>query len=133
MLLGVFWKAQGAKIVLCNNGAIAFTNSHPTPFAQQAAPTFAINYFGTVSLTLKLLPLLRLASEPQPQIVNIASMAGHLRILKGKPVLVKQLTEGEGLSIPDIEALVAAPLPLFKPCSKASMDANTACLQRATG
>lgn len=97
----------GKLDLLCNNGAIAFKNSDPTPFAQQAAPTFAINYFGTVSLTLKLLPLLRLASEPR--IVNIASMAGHLRILKGKPDLVKQLTEGEGLSIPDIEALVAAP------------------------
>ena len=91
--------------VLCNNGAIAFKNSDPTPFEQQAAPTFAINYFGTASLTMKLLPLLRLA--PEPRIVNIASMAGHLRILKSKPELVKQLKEG--VTIPDLEELVIAP------------------------
>lgn len=65
--------------ILVNNAAIAFKSSDPTPFADQAEPTIHVNFFGTLSLTQKLLVVLRRSSSPT--IVNIASQAGHLRIL----------------------------------------------------
>eukprot|EP01031_Cornospumella_fuschlensis_P033789 gene33789-40887_t len=68
--------------ILVNNAAIAFKNSDPTPFEQQARPTVHTNYFGTLWTTQALLPLLRKSSNPR--IVNVASSAGHLRILKSK-------------------------------------------------
>jgi len=73
----------GGKIdVLVNNAAIAFKGSDPTPFARQAAPTLAVNFFGTVALTNALLPFLQMS--PAPRVVNVASESGHLSILKSK-------------------------------------------------
>ena len=66
--------------ILVNNAAIAFKGSDPTPFDQQARPTVSINYFGTLSLTEKMMPLLQKSTSPR--IVNVASQAGLLRILK---------------------------------------------------
>jgi carbonyl reductase 1 len=66
--------------VLVNNAAIAFKSSDPTPFQQQARPTFHTNYYGTLWATQALLPLLQKSSHPR--IVNVASEAGHLRIIK---------------------------------------------------
>jgi len=65
--------------ILINNAAIAFKDSDPTPFRDQAEPTLHTNFFGTLELTSSLLPLLK--QSPHPRIVNIASQAGHLRIL----------------------------------------------------
>lgn len=65
--------------ILVNNAAIAFKGSDPTPFCDQAEPTIHTNFFGTLECTTALLPLLR--ASPSPRIVNVASMAGHLRIL----------------------------------------------------
>lgn len=62
---------------LVNNGAIAFKDADPTPFAEQTAPTLRVNYFGTARLTDRLLPLLCATGE-NPQVVNVASMAGRL-------------------------------------------------------
>ena len=69
--------------ILVNNAAIAFKGSDPTPFAQQAWPTINTNYFGTLRLTEGLLPLIE-KSTRSPRIVNVASSAGHLRILTSK-------------------------------------------------
>ena len=60
--------------ILLNNAAIAYKNSDPTPFNQQARPTMAINYFGTLQMTEAMLPLLK--ASPSPRIVNVASQAG---------------------------------------------------------
>jgi carbonyl reductase 1 len=66
--------------ILVNNAAIAFKAADPTPFAEQAAPTISVNYFGTLYITQNLLPLIKKSNTPR--IVNIASLAGHLGILK---------------------------------------------------
>lgn len=71
--------------VLVNNAAVCFNDptlygkvSH-TPFEQQADQTVRTNFFGTLSLTQSLLPLMRKSSSPR--IINIASSAGRLAIL----------------------------------------------------
>jgi carbonyl reductase 1 len=64
----------GALDILVNNAAIAFKGSDPTPFAQQARPTLAVNFFGTMELTDQLAPLLR----PGATVVNVASSAGAI-------------------------------------------------------
>ncbi len=71
--------------VLVNNAAVCFNDptlygkvSH-TPFEKQARITVETNFFGTLSLTKALLPMLR--NSPSPRIINIASSAGRLSIL----------------------------------------------------
>ena len=66
--------------ILVNNAAIAFKAADPTPFSQQARPTVHTNYFGTLWITEALLPLLDRSSGGR--IVNVASQAGHLKILR---------------------------------------------------
>ena len=66
--------------ILINNAAIAFKGSDPTPFAQQAQPTFNANFFGTVKLTDALLPLIKKATDAR--VTNVASFTGQLRILR---------------------------------------------------
>lgn len=66
--------------ILINNAGMAFKGSDPTPFEQQARPTVSTNYFGTLLLTEKIMPLLQKSSSAR--IVNVASQAGSLRILK---------------------------------------------------
>ena len=81
--------------LLINNAAIAFKAADPTPFDKQTAPTLAVNYYGTVAVTEAVLPLL-LASDADPRVVNVASMAGHLR----------QLSTGwEAVSTPSVAVL----------------------------
>ena len=67
--------------VLINNAAIAFKNADPTPFEKQARVTLNTNYFGTLKLSLDMLPLLY-ASKAGGRIVNVASQSGLLKILK---------------------------------------------------
>lgn len=83
--------------ILVNNAAIAFKQSDPTPFHLQASPTLRTNYFGTLHLTQILLPLIQKSSLKT--ICNIASEAGHLRIIKSPELREKfqkpTLTIGE--------------------------------------
>lgn len=74
----------GRLDILVNNAAIAFKNSDPTPFVEQAKPTIHTNYHGTVWLTQSLLPLLRRSSDAR--IVNVSSRAGLLKIARSKPL-----------------------------------------------
>jgi carbonyl reductase 1 len=68
--------------VLVNNAAVAFKSADTTPFRLQARPTISVNFFGTLSITHALLPLLHKSTSPR--IVNVASMAGHLSILRSQ-------------------------------------------------
>lgn len=78
----------GRLDVLINNGAICFndptlygTVPH-TPFESQADITIKTNYFGTRRLCQVMMPLLQLSQ--QPRIINIASSAGRLAILRSQ-------------------------------------------------
>lgn len=76
----------GRLDILCNNAAVCFNDPTlygkvpHTPFERQAAISIETNFFGTYKLTNKLLPLLQKSSSPR--IINIASSAGRLAILK---------------------------------------------------
>ena len=103
--------AESGIHVLVNNAAIAFKGSDPTPFDKQAEPTFRPNFFGTVELTTKMLPLLQKAAtlgsqqdNSKPKIVNVASMAGHLRVLSStNPDLAQNLSVCDAnMSVQDI-------------------------------
>lgn len=90
--------------ILINNAAIAFKNADPTPFHEQARPTVHTNYIGTLELTQRLLPLLRNAKN-YGRLVNVASEAGHLRIMKHLP-LRQQFENIADLSIPTLTSLM---------------------------
>lgn len=79
---------NGKLDTLINNAAICFNDPtlygkvKHTPFQEQAAITVATNYFGTRKLTEALIPCLEKSSSPR--IINIASYAGRLSILKSQ-------------------------------------------------
>jgi carbonyl reductase 1 len=81
-------KEFGRLDILINNAAICFndptlygTVAH-TPFEKQADITIKTNYFGTRRLCQVVMPLLELSQ--QPRIINIASSAGRLAILRSQ-------------------------------------------------
>ena len=84
-----------------NNAAIAFENEDPTPFSGQARK---INFFGTLRFTETMLPLLRKSSSPR--LVNVASMAGHLRIIKTPALNSKCASAESTLTLSELESLV---------------------------
>ena len=81
----------GQLDILVNNAAICFNDPTLygkcgyTSFRDQAEPTLATNFFGTLHVTQALLPILRLSTSPR--IVNVASAAGRLSILRSKEKL----------------------------------------------
>jgi len=79
-------KEQFGEIdVLVNNAAIAFKASSTVPFEQQARPTVATNYFGTLQVCEAFFPLIK----PGGKVVNLASRAGHLKVVKSQQLLDK--------------------------------------------
>lgn len=104
----------GSIDVLINNAAIAFKSADPTPFAEQAAPTFKTNFFGTIYLTSKMIPLLTANNRGDfgetpptkgPRIVNVASQAGLLRIVKDVSLREKMASSAESLTQQQLEAV----------------------------
>jgi carbonyl reductase 1 len=79
-------REHGKLDCLINNAAVCFNDPTlygkvpHTPFQRQAAVTVNTNFFGTLALTQALLPLLRASASPR--VVNVASYAGRLAILK---------------------------------------------------
>ena len=93
--------------VLVNNAAVHF-NDPPlygrveyTPFEWQADVTVKTNYFGMLDATRSFLPLLK--RPPSPRIINVASAAGRLTILRSQ-TLVDAFTSEE-LTMPELSKL----------------------------
>jgi len=82
--VSTFTSKYGRLDVLVNNAGILFKGNDPTPQAEQAEVTLASNFYGTVSLTDALLPLLResAARGGAPRVVNVASQLGRLTHLR---------------------------------------------------
>lgn len=81
-------KEFGVLDILINNAAICFNDPTLygkcayTPFEKQAGITVNTNFFGTLGVTEALLPLLKKSTSPR--IVNVASAAGRLSILRSQ-------------------------------------------------
>lgn len=96
----------GKLDILINNAAICFNDPTLygkvpyTPFEKQAEITIRTNYFGSYQVTKSMLALLQQAStSSSPRIINMASYAGRLLILKSKTLMdaftAPDLTEKE--------------------------------------
>jgi carbonyl reductase 1 len=78
----------GGLDILVNNAALCFNDPTlygkcaPQSFVQQAGPTVATNFFGTLDVTQTMTPLL--LACPSPRVVNVVSYAGRLAILRSK-------------------------------------------------
>ena len=106
--------ASSGPDILVNNAAVCFNDPTLygkvpfTPFEQQAGITVNTNFFGTLELTEAMLPLLHASSSPR--IINIASAAGRLSILKSQDLVdtftapTLQLHELESLMRQFVEA-----------------------------
>lgn len=67
----------GSLECLVNNAGIFYTNADPTPLNEVCESVLRVNFFNTVLLTERLLPLL--AKGKAPRIVNVASGLGRLK------------------------------------------------------
>ncbi len=96
--------------VLVNNAAVCYNDPtlygkvKHTPFAEQAKITIATNFFGTLALTRKLLPLLEETGTntgSKPRIINIASSAGRLSIIPSQEK--RDAISSESLTLEELE------------------------------
>eukprot|EP00571_Detonula_confervacea_P008092 CAMPEP_0172319024 /NCGR_PEP_ID=MMETSP1058-20130122/36569_1 /TAXON_ID=83371 /ORGANISM="Detonula confervacea, Strain CCMP 353" /LENGTH=318 /DNA_ID=CAMNT_0013033967 /DNA_START=111 /DNA_END=1067 /DNA_ORIENTATION=- len=98
----------GTLDVLINNAAICFNDPtlygkvEHTPFEAQADITIKTNYFGTLAVTQSFLPQLKKSSSPR--IINIASAAGRLSILRSQQ-LVDEFTS-DALTVPQLSKMM---------------------------
>lgn len=101
-------KEYGTIDVLVNNAAICFNDPtlygkvEYTPFQDQAGITIQTNYFGTLEVTKSLMPLLK--KSDSPRIINVASAAGRLTILRSRQ-LVDAFTSNE-LTVPQLSQMM---------------------------
>ena len=101
-------KEYGVVDVLVNNAAICFNDPtlygkvEYTPFEKQAGITIQTNYFGTLAVTQSFMPLLKQSASPR--IINVASAAGRLTILRSQN-LVDTFTSDK-LSVPKLSELM---------------------------
>ena len=99
---------NGVLDVLINNAAICFNSPtlynkvDYTTFEDQADITIDTNYFGTLNVIQSFSPLL--GKSDSPRIINIASTAGRLSILKSQK-LIDTFTS-DTLSIPQLTNLM---------------------------
>ncbi len=99
---------NGILDVLVNNAAICFNDPtlygrvSYTPFQRQAGITIRTNYFGTLHVVQSFMPLLKKSSSPR--IINIASAAGRLSILRS-PQLVDAFTSNT-LTLPELSNMM---------------------------
>jgi len=106
-------KNHGGKLdILVNNGAICFNDPtlygkvEHTPFERQADITMKTNFWGTWKLTQALTPYLKKCEEEgsSPRLINIASSAGRLAILRSKD-LVERVTSDD-LTMEELEEMM---------------------------
>lgn len=70
-------RRYGSLGVLVNNASMAYKHADTTPWTTKTRTTISTNFFGFLGACEALLPLVRDGGR----VVNVASMAGHLRIL----------------------------------------------------
>ena len=97
-------REHGSIDALVNNAAIAFKGADPTPFAQQARPTLSTNFLGTLAVCDAFFPLLKDGGR----VVNVASMAGHLRILRSDALAREFASADSTLTVGRLRDLTAA-------------------------
>mmetsp|Transcript_25076 Transcript_25076/g.52754 ORF Transcript_25076/g.52754 Transcript_25076/m.52754 type:complete len:369 (+) Transcript_25076:68-1174(+) len=101
-------ETYGVLDVLINNAAICFNDPtlygrvEYTPFQKQAGITIDTNFFGTLKVSEAFLPLLKKSASPR--IVNIASAAGRLTILRSHQ-LVEEFTSDK-LTVPKLSEMM---------------------------
>eukprot|EP00956_Cyclotella_meneghiniana_P010356 scaffold14330_cov80-Cyclotella_meneghiniana.AAC.3 len=84
---------HGVVDVLVNNAAICFNDPtlygkvEYTPFEKQARITVQTNYFGTLNVIQSFMPLLKKSASPR--VINVASSAGRLTILRSQSLVDK--------------------------------------------
>lgn len=80
---GEVQRRHGQVDVLINNAAMAYKHADRTPWTIKTRTTVIANFFGTLAVCDALLPCVKEGGR----VVNVASMAGHLRILPSEALL----------------------------------------------
>jgi carbonyl reductase 1 len=92
------------RVFVCDSGvcaAISVDGSDSIPLNEQAEVTMRTNFFGTLEMTRKLLPLLQRADSSI--IVNMASLLGGLHIFDSNQTHAHRFTD-PALTLEELEA-----------------------------